>query len=296
MRFFQPSRSSEPGGAAPALPGNREDRRRGGFTLIELLVVMAVIALLAGLLLPALSRAKAKAQAVVCLNNLKQLNVAWFMYADDNTDWLVPNNPPTYYFNGTRLATWAWGDMRYGRPDGTNVDYLLGSREGSLGAYLKTHLVFKCPADQSQTTLADGMSYPRVRSYSMNGFMGTTAADNGGTGTSMTFLKRGAFQKAPRPEWLVFADVHEDLLGACWFMLDRQIGVEHWGHLPAWRHARTGVLSYTDGHVETHRWKDRLTFQPVTGVYRYGILATGSPDWRYLWERMTKGTAASGDP
>src|SRR5439155_13502042 len=149
---------------------------RGGFTLIELLVVIAVIAILAGLLLPALSRAKAKAQAIVCLNNLKQLQLAWIMYVEDNNDWLVPNNPVRIP-SQTSSRSWALGDIRYGSPDGTNKDYLIGQREGSLGPYVKTHRIFKCPADRSTTTLADGKSYPRVRSYSMNGAMGTRALE-----------------------------------------------------------------------------------------------------------------------
>lgn len=91
------------------------ERATGGFTLIELLVVIAIIAILASLLLPVLSRQKQKALGVVCLNTHKQDTLAWYMYAEDNTDVLVPNNPPTMFdAQGKRLPTWAWGDMRYG--------------------------------------------------------------------------------------------------------------------------------------------------------------------------------------
>src|SRR5439155_3116494 len=120
----------------------------------------------------------------------------------------------------------------------------------------KTHRIFKCPTDRSNTKLADGNSYPRVRSYSMNGNMGTRALDNGGYGASATFLKRGDFQKAGRTDYLVFIDVHEDFLTTCLFVLDRDKNIEVWAHMPASRHARTGVISYTDGHAEIHRWRD----------------------------------------
>src|SRR5437762_2212212 len=162
---------------------------RGGFTLIELLVVIAIIAILASLLLPALSRARSKAQGIVCLNNLKQLQLAWIMYVEDHNDWLVPNNP-VLIPGPTSASSWALGDIRYGNPDGTNIEYIISQREGSLGPYLKTPKIFKCPTDRSRTTLADGKSYPRVRTYSMNGFLGTRALDNGGTGASATFLRR----------------------------------------------------------------------------------------------------------
>src|SRR5438094_4215654 len=171
MRFglYAMSKSvSRAPGSVPLLGGVRGGFSRG-FTLIELLVVIAIIGILSALLLPTLSRAKARAQAIACLNNLKQLQLAWIMYVEDHNDRLVPNNPPNYG-TGT-MATWAKGDMSYGTPDGTNIDYVIGQSEGSLGPYVKSHRIFRCPTDHSKTTLARGESFPRVRSYSMNGNM-----------------------------------------------------------------------------------------------------------------------------
>src|SRR5215510_8830556 len=213
-----------------------------GFTLVELLVVIAIIAILASLLLPVLSCAKAKAQGVACLNNLKQLQLGWIMYVEDHNDWLVPNNPPTYSPDTT---SWAFGDMRYGKPDGTNIDYIIGQRTGSLAPYVKTHKVFKCPTDRSVTTLADGNSYPRVRSYSMNGFMGTVVGDNGGNAPAATFLKRSDLSKVKRTEFSVFLDEHSDNLTYCIFTVDWYLNMDlYWPHLPAARHGGSGVISY----------------------------------------------------
>lgn len=265
-----------------------------GFTLIELLVVIAIIAILASLLLPVLSRAKAQAQGVACLNNLKQLTLGWSMYADDNNDRLVPNNPPNYGGpDGKPFATWSWGDMRYGKPDGTNIDYLIGHREGSLGPYVKTHRIFKCPTDRSLTKLANG-DYPRVRSYSMNAAMGSKFPSEL-TGAAYV-LTRNDIAQSVRPQLFVFVDIHEDFLATCQTTLARDINYEAWGGLPASRHNGRGVLSYTDGHVEIHKWIDPLTRQRVTGTYRGALVATGSKDWRWMWDRFTKGTAPFGDP
>ncbi len=277
-----------------AAVADRRCRSPHGFTLIELLVVIAILAILAALLLPALARAKARAQAIVCLNNLKQLQLAWTMYVHDNNDWLVPNNP-VLFPSQTGSRSWALGDIRYGNPDGTNIDYIIGQREGSLGPYLKTPKMFKCPADKSLTTLADGNSYPRVRSYSMNSYMGTRIMPP----TAASFLRQDEFYKvyqAGRRELLVFMDVHEDSLTTCLFHLDFGTYSEAWAHLPASRHSGSGEISYTDGHAEIHRWRDARTLRPVQGVQQGYVDATGSQDWKYLWDRMTKASAAVGDP
>jgi prepilin-type N-terminal cleavage/methylation domain-containing protein/prepilin-type processing-associated H-X9-DG protein len=254
--------------------------RRAAFTLIELLVVIAIIAILASLLLPALASAKRKGQGAVCINNQRQMLLAWHLYADDNNDMLVLNNPDnTYGPQGEHLPSWCLGDMNYGRPDGTNVALLMSNRVASLGPYVKTIQIFKCPSDRSRTSLKDGKSYPRVRSYSMNGSMGTKML--GGSGGEF-FLKMGDWNRFSRPGWIVFMDTHEDTIGTCIYNLTRDATYGYWQKFPASRHGKTGTLGFVDSHVEMKRWTDLRTLTPQPGNF------FGSPDYHYVWLRSHK--------
>ena len=139
-------------------------RARSAFTLIELLVVIAIIAILASMLLPALSKAKTKAHGIKCIGNLRQLQLAWHLYAGDNNDKLTSSG----YLNPVEPTAWVngWLDFNPNTTDNTNTAILRDPEKSKFAKYLTAAEVYRCPADLS-TVKIRGRVHPRVRSMGM---------------------------------------------------------------------------------------------------------------------------------
>lgn len=254
-----------------------------GFTLIELLVVVAILALLASLLLPALATAKAKGPAIRCLNNLRQLQVAWLQYAHDNDDRLPKNNLSGRGGDSELWYNWVAGSMWYDEnPDSTNRWNLIDNKFGKIGGYTQDPQLYKCPSDRSWV-LINSRKHERVRSYSMNLYMGLPHGS--GRGQYWAFQRLVELEK---PSGLfVFIDEHEDSISGGDFLVSPTPGRAGWADHPASRHSGKGLLSFGDGHTEFRRWLDNRTPQPVTRQRLLGVLAPGSVDLDWLAERTS---------
>lgn len=254
----------------------REDNRQG-FTLIEVLVVVGIIAVLAALLLPALAQAKAKAQEIQCASNLKQLSLAWELYADDNLDLLV-NNHGIQETLRTR-QNWANNVQDWLNSDGnTNLVTLTG---GKLAPYLDQATgVFKCPSDHSMAE-----NGPRIRSMSMNSLVG----DPGELTNRFNpqFIQFFRSEEIPVPANIyVFLDEHPDTLNDGFFMNRWEDYV--WGNLPASYHNGAANLSFADGHVESHRWVVGDTRRPAVHGGASGTFPASPPtDFGWLKDRTS---------
>lgn len=256
----------------PRAVGNR------GFTLIELLVVIAIIAILAAMLLPALSRAKAKAQGVMCMNNHRQLLLAWKMYVEDSRERLPfvkgnGNYDPYAWMNG-------WLDFT-SAADNWNIEQNI--KPSIMWPYCKSAGIFKCPSDQSTVNLR-GTLLPRVRSMSMVNWVGGRGSGSGqlmAMGWSQTDLgvNRGEariYRKSsdmidPGPSKTgVFLDEREDSINDGMFVIAMEGAATAPGaapnpgaygivDYPASYHAGAGGFSFADGHSELRKWRDKRT-------------------------------------
>jgi prepilin-type N-terminal cleavage/methylation domain-containing protein/prepilin-type processing-associated H-X9-DG protein len=265
-------------------------RGRRGFSLIELLVVIATIAILAALLLPALARAKLAAKKVQCINNQKQLATVWVMYAGDNSDLLVPNGET--YPPSTTAKLWIQGAFYYAEAN-TNTTYLLDPKYALFANYLRAVKVYLCPTDPNTVTLS-GKDYPRLRSYSLNAYLGWIGTwdnrlgpiDSHGDPRYMVFRKHSALTAAMPGGTFLFQDVHPSSI--CWPFFGVQMAQDYFFNWPNSSHNRGGVVSFADGHVDYHRWRDARTIAAKSSDYHHHEDASANnADLAWLRARAT---------
>ena len=293
MHRSQPNDSfTRPGEPRPSTHRNANASSHA-FTLIELMVVIAIIAILAAILLPALSGAKRKAKGVTCLSNLRQLQTAWHSYPADHDNELPPNNDQPDAGRSTSYPSWAAGWLRLDnetgdKTDSTNTDLLIGKpyeQFGSIGQYTQEPKLYKCTLDKSTVKL-NGQSLPRVRTVSRNSYM-----NGGGVWTDPAFVTFRKLDQIPNPSgtW-VFCEEREDSINDPYFAV--KMAAEYAiVDTPANYHDNGCYFTFADGHVEKRQWREPTTTPPlVPGVHLSGeprFTSARDQDMKWLTERTT---------
>jgi prepilin-type N-terminal cleavage/methylation domain-containing protein len=252
---------------------------RAGFTLIELLVVIAIIAILAAMLLPVLSKAKMKGQGALCMNNTKQLMIAWRMYTEDNHD-----NLPGADGAGFGPEWDGGGFMDFAANNPINYDPNVTIKKSPIWAYCgNSTAIWKCPADRS-TVVVGATRQPRVRSVSMNCWMGGESPNNVNNASpgSWTVFKKLSQITQPT-KMMAILDENEDSINNGWFGINMQ-GYPNTPSsatifdYPAYYHNRAAGLAFSDGHSEIHKWLDSRTMPPVRDMTLVTTTVAPSPN------------------
>lgn len=272
----------------------RQSRPRpahGGFTLIELLVVIAIIGTLASMILPALSKAKIKTQGIACMNNVKQMGLAWRLYVEDNNDRLFPaldTQVSTDWVRGNYLTL-----LDANSENNWNLDKFL--KPGLLWSYTgQSAALWRCPGDRSTARNAQGQVVPRIRSVSMNNWVGGPQwpyNDN----SWKVYLKSSEMANPGPSETFVFADERADSINDGCFLVDMSGYPEAPGaaklvDYPASYHNGAGCFSFADGRAEIKRWRDPRTKPPLNYSMELGLnnATPNNPDVFWLQFHSTR--------
>ena len=278
---------------------------RRGFTLIELLVVIAIIAILAAMLLPALTKAKLKTQGIYCINNLKQLMVGWQMYTHDNNDYIVyalhgggAQGGAGFTLPGTSTHVYGWveGWLDWTTStDNTNLLFLTTDKYALIAQYVgRSSKVFKCPADNFASGPQHALGWAtRCRSISGNINVGEGNYTQGPTDPIYKHIKKMSDFIYPPPvdNW-VFLDEHPDSMNDAGFFNPH---ATQWIDVPATYHNGANGFSFADGHAEIHKWRGSLSYGRARSVQYQdiGVISakSGDPDIDWISYRAGRNTA-----